>query len=365
LAYDVIIVGARCAGSPLGMLLARAGRSILVVDRATFPSDCLSTHFIQPQGVGLLAKWGLVRRLLATRCPPLRGLKFNGPPGVNQDIEFPAPAIGLCPRRSIIDNILVEAAREAGAEVREGFSMQDLVHDANGRVAGISGRDAAGNTVTEEGSIVVGADGLHSRMAQLVDAPEYNRVETLVCAYFSYFAGFDQREMLELGDQPGSGFLCFPTHDNLTCIAAVRPVEDFAAYRADIEGTFAQTIATFGPEIASRVKATTRAERWYGTADVPHYFRKPYGLGWALVGDAGLHIDPTLGLGMSKAFSEADLLAPALIAALDEPSSFDAHLQRFHEQRDEAWLPEAQRNLETASRQARREPVQMQPCAGS
>ena len=359
MAYDVIVIGARCAGSPLGMLLARAGRSVLVVDRATFPSDSLSTHFVRPEGAALLAQWGLLDRVLATGCPPLTAMKVTGETGALEEFDYPEGVIGLCPRRSIIDDILVQAAREAGAEVREGFSLSDVVRDGEGRVTGITGRNAEGQTVNEDAAIVVGADGLHSKLAQLVQPEEYGRVDSLVCAYWSYFSGIDIGPRVEVLAAPGAGLLTFPTHNSLHCVAAVRPVGDFEAYRADIEGVFAQTVASFGPAATSRLQHATRAERWYGTADVPFYLRKPYGPGWALAGDAGFHVDPTLGLGMSKAFTDAATLAPALIAALNDPSSFDTQLQRFHQQRDDTWFEEAQNTVYASSMQARVAPAQL------
>jgi 2-polyprenyl-6-methoxyphenol hydroxylase-like FAD-dependent oxidoreductase len=361
MAYDVIIVGARCAGSPLGMLLSRAGRSVLVVDRASFPSDTLSTHYVRPEGAGLLAQWGLLDRVMATGCPPLTHMKITGRTGQLEDVAYPAGIIGLCPRRTVIDDILVKAAREAGAEVRERFSMTDVVRDGSGCVIGITGRDGEGRDAVEEAAIVVGADGLHSKLAQLVQPEEYNQVDSLVCAYWSYFSGIDIGPRVEILEMPGAGMLTFPTHDGLACVAAVRPVEDFAAYRADIQGMFAQTVASFGPDATARMQAAKREERWYGTADVPYHFRKPYGPGWALVGDAGFHVDPTLGLGMSKAFSEASILAPALVAALEDPAAFDAHLRRFHEERDATWFEEAQNTVYVSSMQAKKRPVQLQP----
>ena len=301
--------------------------------------------------------------MLATGCPPLTHLKVTGQSGQLEDVAYPDGVIGLCPRRTVIDDILVRAARDAGAEVRERFSMTDVVRDGTGRVTGITGRDADGHDVAEEASVVVGADGLHSKLAQLVQPEEYNQVDSLVCAYWSYFSGIEIGPRVEILEMPGAGMLTFPTHDRLACVAAVRPVDDFAAYRADIEGMFAQTVASFGPDATARMQAAKREERWYGTADVPYYFRKPYGPGWALAGDAGFHVDPTLGLGMSKAFSEAAMLAPALIASLDEPSAFDAQLQRFHQQRDATWFEETQRTVYVSSMQAKKRPVQLKPYA--
>ena len=142
--YDAIVVGARCAGSPTAMLLARKGYKVLVVDRATFPSDTISTHLVHPPGVAALERWGLLDRLVATGCPPIDTYSFDfgpftiaGAPGTD---ETP---VAYGPRRTVLDKLLVDAASEAGAEVREGFTVEDLVIE-DGRVTGIRGHGKGG-----------------------------------------------------------------------------------------------------------------------------------------------------------------------------------------------------------------------------
>src|SRR5262249_32930566 len=151
---DVIVVGARCAGSPTAMLLARKGYKVLVVDRATFPSDTVSTHLIHPPGVSALRRWGLLDRLGATGCPALHTYKFDfgpfvisGSPGTGEN-----STVSYAPRRTVLDKLLVDAAAESGAEVREGFTVDEVVVDAN-RVTGIRGR-GTGNPVTEKARFV-------------------------------------------------------------------------------------------------------------------------------------------------------------------------------------------------------------------
>ena len=122
--FDAIVVGARCAGSPTAMLLARKGYNVLVVDKATFPSDTISTHLVHPPGVAALKEWGLLGRLLATGCPGIDTYAFDfgtvtisGAPGTDE-----AP-LAYSPRRTVLDKLLVDAASEAGAELREGFTV--------------------------------------------------------------------------------------------------------------------------------------------------------------------------------------------------------------------------------------------------
>jgi len=157
--YDAIVVGARCAGSPTAMLLARKGYNVLVVDRAKFPSDTISTHLVHPPGVAALNRWGLLDRLVATGCPPIDTYAFDfglatvsGAPGTAE-----AP-VAYSPRRTVLDKLLVDAALDAGAEVREEFTVEDILIE-DGRVTGLRGHGKAGQTVTEHARVVIGADG--------------------------------------------------------------------------------------------------------------------------------------------------------------------------------------------------------------
>ncbi|MGH8985585.1 MAG: NAD(P)/FAD-dependent oxidoreductase, partial [Acidimicrobiia bacterium] len=186
--YDVIVVGARCAGSPTAMLLAQKGYNVLVVDRATFPSDTLSTHIVHPPGAAALWRWGLLDRLTATGCPPIHTYTFDfgpftlsGAPGTDD-----AP-VAYCPRRTVLDKLLVDAASEAGAEVREGFTVDEVVVE-QGRVVGVRGHGQDGRVVVEHAKVVVGADGRYSRVAQAVDPEQYNEKPQLLCGYYSYWS---------------------------------------------------------------------------------------------------------------------------------------------------------------------------------
>src|SRR5678815_1963502 len=168
--FDVIVIGARCAGSPVAMLLARQGYKVLVVDKATFPSDTISTHLLHPPGVSALRRWGLLDRLVATGCPPIRTYKFDVGPFVLAGAPGPAESpVAYGPRRTVFDKLLVDAAAEAGAEIREGFVVDEVVMD-DGFVTGIRGHERGGASVTEKARVVVGADGLHSIVARATHA---------------------------------------------------------------------------------------------------------------------------------------------------------------------------------------------------
>jgi 2-polyprenyl-6-methoxyphenol hydroxylase-like FAD-dependent oxidoreductase len=332
--YDAIIVGARCAGAPTAMLLARSGYRVLLVDRASFPSDTLSTHIIWPHGAEILDRWGLLDRLAATGCPPIaRNLIFDvGPFALKGGvIDTNRGRGGFCPRRTVLDALLVEAAVEAGAELRDAFSVESLVRDGD-RVAGITGRDRNGGLVREQARVVIGADGVHSLVAKAVGAPAYDTRPPLATNYYSYYSGFAAQDLEEyVRDYQAVG--CFPTHDGLTLIAVLWPGSRFDEVRADVEGHVWKALEST-PTVAERLRQARRETKWFGTAGVPNYFRQPYGPGWALVGDAGYAKDPITAQGISDAFIDAEHLTAALDDAWSGRRPLDAALADHQACRD-------------------------------
>ncbi len=332
--YDVIVVGARCAGSPTAMLLARRGHRVLVVDRSTFPSDTVSTHLVHPPGVAALQRWGLLDRVLATGCPPIDTYAFDfgaftlsGAPGT------PEAPVAYAPRRTVLDQVLVEAAAEAGAEVRERFTVDALViEDAS--VVGVRGhgRDDR-RTVTERARVVVGADGLHSFVARAVRPEQYRDQPPLLCGYYSYWSGLPMRGRFEAYDRPNRAFAAWPTNDDLTLVIAGWPYAEFEANRRDLEGNYLRTL-DLAPRFADRVRAATREERLVG-AVVPNFLRTPHGPGWALVGDAGYNKDFVTAQGIQDAFRDAELCAAALHDALTGARPFDVAMGEYQSRRDE------------------------------
>lgn len=345
--YDAIIIGARCAGSPTAMLLARKGYRVLLVDRATFPSDTISTQIIWPMGVAQLRSWGLLHRLIASNCPKVTRFTMDlgdfplsgwGPP-----VQGIADSYG--PRRIVLDEILVDAAVEAGAELREGFSVDEIL-SADGRVTGIRGRDKGGSSVTEEAEIVIGADGKHSLLARTVQAPEYEAIPSLSCFYYTYWSGVPVDGYEDYW--PGRKFIMtIPTNDELTLIVMAWPRDQFHTIRADIEKNYMDTIDLV-PGLAQRVRAGHREERFYGTADLPNFFRKPFGPGWALVGDAGYSKDPITAFGISDAFRDAQLLSAAIDDGLSGRSPLEDALAGYEGQRNEAAMPFYETTLRAA-----------------
>jgi len=338
--YDVIVVGARCAGSPTAMLLARKGYRTLLVDKATFPSDTVSGHFILPPGVAQLQRWGLLERVVSTAgCPPIHNWRFDVGPFALTGAPLPANGTAECygPRRTALDTVLVESAVAAGVELREAFSVQELLIDGD-QVTGIRGRAAGGPTVNETARIVIGADGMRSIVARSVQADTYEVYPRLACYYYAYWSGLPA-ESLELYPRDGLIVGAFPTGPDTSMVFVGRPVEQFAAVREGVEGSYLRAVESV-PGVAERMhNGAQRIERFYGTGDLPNFCRKPYGPGWALVGDAGYHKDPCLPLGISDAFRDADLLADAIDAGFSGREPVERALEHYEQERNAAALP--------------------------
>ncbi|HMJ83914.1 MAG TPA: NAD(P)/FAD-dependent oxidoreductase, partial [Vicinamibacterales bacterium] len=281
-APDVIVVGARCAGSPTAMLLARKGYRVLMVDRATFPSDTVSTHVVQPLGVAALERWGLLPRLAATGCPPIHTYTFDfGPFTIEGSPGTTDSPVAYCARRTVLDKLLVDAASEAGVEVREGFSVDEIVFE-DGRVVGIKGRSKTGEAITERAHLVIGADGRHSKVAEAVNPAHYNDKPMLLAPYYTYWSDLPIDGRFDTYIRPHRGFAAAPTHDGLTLTVGGWPYSEFEANKKDVEGHFLKMFDLV-PEFAERVRAAKRVAPFAG-APVANYFRQPYGPGWALVG---------------------------------------------------------------------------------
>jgi 2-polyprenyl-6-methoxyphenol hydroxylase-like FAD-dependent oxidoreductase len=345
--YDVIVVGARCAGSPLAMLLAARGHRTLLVDRATFPSDTVSTHLIHPPGVAVLKRWGLLDQVLATNCPPVVRYSFDfGPITLAGAPGTPNSPYAYAPRRTVLDKILVDAAAAAGAEVREAFTVEDLLV-SDGRVTGIRGHDRGGASVEERARVVVGADGRNSLVAKIVRAPKYEEEPPQVVGYYSYWSNLPT-DAFEVYSRPGRGWAIWPTNDDLTLVVGGWRYAEMAAHRDDIEGSLAATFA-LSPEFTARMSEAKREERLVGTS-VPNYFRTPYGPGWALVGDAGYNRDFITAFGMMDAFLDVEWCAEALTDALTG-IPYDEAMARYQSRRDTRAMPFYHLTLQVAAMQ--------------
>ncbi len=343
--YDVIVVGARVAGSPTAMLLAREGYRVLLVDKATFPSETLSTHMITVGGCAQLRRWGLLDQIAATNCPPVTRIELD----VSFDlfgaftlVGFPPPvdngfAAIYAPKRTVLDKILVDAAATAGAEVRENFAVKEILVD-NGWVTGIRGQTPGGEMVTEQARLVVGADGMRSIVAQTVEAPKYAMRPPGTCGYYTYWDDCPV-DALEFYTRPDRTIVAFPTNDKQSAIFVEWTNHEFSTFKADLENNFVATLDEIAPDLGRRAHGGKRAHRFMGTADLPNFFRKPCGPGWALVGDAGCHKDPITAQGITDAFRDAEFLAQAIHTGLSGQQPLDEALAGYEQRRNETFMP--------------------------
>jgi 2-polyprenyl-6-methoxyphenol hydroxylase-like FAD-dependent oxidoreductase len=337
--YDVIVVGARCAGAPTAMLLARAGYRVLLTDRAEFPSDTISTHMIHPPGTARLRRWGLLDEVAAGNCPPVERYSLDVGPFTLRGTSRPYEGMttGYAPRRYVLDKILVDGADRAGVEVRERFSVDAPIIE-DGTVVGVRGHGHGAGlpTVTEHARVVVGADGRNSHVAPVVEAVEYHQKAPLQWSYYTYWSNLPV-EGMEIFDRGNRGWAALPTNDALTLLVVGWPIAEAARYKADAEGNYLRTLE-LAPVFADRVREATREDQFFG-ASVRSYFRTPFGPGWALVGDAGYNKDPITAQGITDAFRDAELCAGAIDAALSGAVPYDDAMSRYQQQRDADVLP--------------------------
>ncbi|MDH4348843.1 MAG: FAD-dependent monooxygenase, partial [Gemmatimonadota bacterium] len=317
--YDVVIAGARVAGAATAMLLARRGLRVLVVDPMRRGSDTLSTHALMRGGVMQLARWGLLDAIREAGTPTIRTTSFHyDDETITVPIKERDGVDGLyAPRRTVIDPILLDAAEAAGAEVVLGHAVVDLHRDGDGRVrratiAGISGRD-----VEVETDLVIGADGIRSRIAQMVGAEEQHVATYRTASIYSYRRDLGM-EGFHWFYSVGASVGAIPTNDGDTCVFASLPPAEFELGRAGgLEALYREVLEQVSPELARRVAATDISGKLRGFAGVRGFLRRAAGPGWALVGDAGYFKDPLTAHGITDALRDSELLARAVLEGGD------------------------------------------------
>ncbi|MGE0000058.1 MAG: NAD(P)/FAD-dependent oxidoreductase [Ilumatobacteraceae bacterium] len=334
---DVVVVGARCAGAATAMLLAERGLDVVMVDRATFPSDTLSTHAIARSGVVQLHRWGLLGSVLDSGAPAIRRVAFHTADGTMERTIKDRHGVDLlvAPRRHVLDPILQEAAVARGARLAPGVTV-DSVCTSGGRATGIVGRRASGERMRIDARFVVGADGLRSRVAREVGAPLTDQRPSSGATHYAYFEGDWPAMEYFLGDGAFAGI--FPTHAGQACIWVCSTDEWALARRrhhAHLDLAFDAMVRDAAPALAARLADASRRSATHGVMRMPNQIRRAAGPGWALVGDAGYHRDAITGHGISDAFRDADLLAEAigdvLVGGVDEAGA----LAEYERLRDE------------------------------
>jgi flavin-dependent dehydrogenase len=343
--YDAVIVGARCAGAATAFLLARQGWRVLLIDRAPYGSDTLSTHALMRVGVQQLERFGLRERLAELGAPAIRRTVFHYggdarmAPGTDPNaIELMIkPRHGVdalyAPRRTTLDRLLVDAACDAGVEVQHSCGLLALQPDWSGRVAGAVLAPEGLPPHTVSASWVIGADGRRSTVARMLDVPLTRTGRAATATVFGYYAGLDVDDPMPsyhwlYAPQMGTGII--PTDEGHACVFAGTHPDRLqrAIASSDAERALQQLVAESSPELAAALARAQRVEKPRVFMGAPGFSRKPAGPGWALVGDAGAFRDPLTAHGISDALRDAELLARALL------SDSQAGIAAYEQQRD-------------------------------
>jgi menaquinone-9 beta-reductase len=323
--YDVIVVGARCAGAAVALLLARRGMSVLAVDRASYGADALSTHALMRGGVVQLHRWGLLDRIVAAGTPAIKTASFHyGEREVTIPIGARAGVDALyAPRRTLLDRVLVDAARDAGADVRHRSDVVDVTRAADGRVTGVELVDREGRLLRVAADVVVGADGVRSRVARRLAAPIERRGRHATALVYGYWRGLAEtgyRWLYRTGLTAG----VIPTNDGASCVLVGVPAHRLAEWsRSDLDAKFASAVSELFPSTAAQVAEGHPGGALRMFAGLTGFVRRSYGPGWALVGDAGFFRDPITAHGITDALRDAELLART-IAGGDHLGSYQA-----------------------------------------
>jgi flavin-dependent dehydrogenase len=338
--HDAVVVGARAAGAATALLLARLGHDVVLLDRAVFPADTLSTHQIARSGVVQLHRWGLLQAVLDSGAPAIREVTFTaGDEAATLPVK-PKAGVDLlvAPRRYILDTLLAEAAAAAGADLRQGITVTGVRVDESGRALGVSGHGRDGADVEINARFVVGADGLRSRVARSVGAEVIEDRGDHGAVQYAYYAGIPWRGVEQIATARALTGV-FPTHHNEACIWICSPSTDAREARRAAESredAFTAYLTRTAPELAARLRAGRRTSPVTGMLRTPNYLRRAYGPGWALVGDAGYHRDAITSHGLSDAYRDAELLAVAIGQALRGEADEATALAGYQRERDRA-----------------------------
>jgi flavin-dependent dehydrogenase len=333
-AYDVVIVGARVAGASTALLLARAGHRVVVLDRGRRGSDTLSTHALMRPAVLQLDRWGVLDHLIAAGTPGLDHVVFHYG---TREVRLETSTTLYAPRRTVLDPVLVDAAERSGAEFRFGADVRGLLRGDDGRVDGVHLRDEHGRLTELRARVTVGADGRRSRVAAELQ-PAVTTASTTTSAFaYAYFAGIDTHAY-EWCYGPGTTAGLIPTSDDLTAVFVGVPPDRFTP---DLRGErgFPRALTAAFPSVGERVTAATRIGPIRGFTGLRGWLRRPWGPGWALIGDAGYFKDPTTAHGITDALRDAELLATALDATLHGRTTPAEALGHYEQVRDQLAAP--------------------------
>jgi flavin-dependent dehydrogenase len=338
-----VVVGARCAGAATARLLARAGHDVVMVDRSHPARDTSSTHSLARGGVVQLARWGLLDDVVATGAPEIRSVSLHHDGQTTRHTVRARAGVDfvIAPRRYVLDELLADAAVSAGARMITDTTVTGVLRDADGRVIGVTARDADGTSRELMARLVIGADGVRSTLARYVGAEVVERHDPTGACFYTYVGGADWDGIqLHVGDHAFAGV--FPTHHDEACVWLIRPVAELSpviAAGAERPAAWLAALQHAVPDLGRTLGSAGITAPLRGYAALPNHLRRPAGPGWALVGDAGYHRDPITGHGMTDAFRDAELLADAADAMLSGTCEEDVAMATYERLRNAALGP--------------------------
>lgn len=353
-AFDVVIVGGRVAGSTLASLLGAGGLSVLLLERASFPADTLSTHVIYGDSFGIwerIGAWDAIDRIGSEKLWGISWIRDGKPDIRGRFWPVRGHGYSLCIRRLLLDDVLFDnAADTPGVTAVQGARVTELLSDGK-RVSGVryETRDGAGHTHRSSAAarLVAGCDGRRSLVARTVGASQFVTEPPINFAFYTYVEGVDPgpepEPVFEIWDSEhvGGTPMLARCEAGIWMAIVYLPQERFEAFRTRKDENFWATMDR-DPRIGPRMRSGRQVTPIRGAGDFVNFIREPVGQGWALVGDAGQHKDPIFGQGIGDAVRSAESLADHLLGAESAGSDWDSALARFRVQRDLDLMPNFQ-----------------------
>jgi geranylgeranyl reductase family protein len=323
---DVIVVGAGPAGSATAFFLASQGVDVLLLDRAGFPRDKICSEYLSPQASRILQAIGALERVEAAGAARLSGMMVRAPSGLSFRGRFVGTHRfrgfrddGLALRRTILDPLLLERARSAGARVREQARVADVTRDDAGRATGVIVADASGERASLRAKLIVGADGLRSVVSRRLGLARRSRWPSRIALVSHYSGVVGMGDVGEMHVDRDGYFGLAPVGGGVINVALVVPVaraKDIAGAREE----FFEEWIDDRPHLRERFAGARRVTPVRATGPFASAVRRAWAPGAAVVGDAADFFDPFTGEGIYTALRGGELLSSFVLESLAAPA---------------------------------------------